>query len=65
MVPFGEKMGFRRASITKKKLMRFSGSNLLRFTRMIWLVFVCYATKTESSYAIYAVIVIASYAVIV
>jgi len=32
---------------------------------MIWLVFVCYATKTESSYAIYAVIVIASYAVIV
>ena len=59
------KMGFRRASIIKRKLMRFSGSNLSRFTCMIWLVFVCYATKTESSYAIYAVIVIASYAVIV
>ena len=39
------KMGFRRASIIKRKLMRFSGSNLSMFTCMIWLVFVCYATK--------------------
>jgi hypothetical protein len=61
MASFGKNLGFRRASI-KRKLMRIQAAILLTFTRMIRLVFVCYATlgKLKPLNAICAVIVVAS-----